>query len=519
MRSPAFSSWFSCGLGLAGLFFALPTQAQDDAAAASDAPPSDVRPIDVEAFLRGEGRGWTADEAAARAVQSAPSLDAQRAMLAQARAGAARALQAFVPRVELNARYSHLSPISQPTLFGGGSSGISPTLEAHLRERIAAVEDPAARELFLVNLEAQLAQQRAFSSFMFPVILDQWSLGSSLTVPVTDVFLQIWPAYEAAVGVVEAQRLQVRARASEVAQQAREAFYAYARARGALAVARAAVETADMQERMVAAMVQAGTAAPVDLLRVQAQVASARVARGRAEAGVRIAETALRTILHLGDDEPIAIAEDLLGPLPEVGESREALLAIALRQRVEVRALRQLIAARSRQIDAAEGSRWPHLVLAGNLTYANPNPRIFPQRQEFRETWDVSMILSWSPNDFFQGERQADEARALRAQAEADLRSLEDGVRMQVTQAYENLRAALAAVEAARAGVRAAEETLRVRTAQYRAGATVITELVLAVNERARAQLDLVGTAIDARIAHTQLRRAIGADGPYEGIE
>jgi outer membrane protein TolC len=158
-------------------------------------------------------------------------------------------------------------------------------------------------------------------------------------------------------------------------------------------------------------------------------------------------------------------------------------------------------------------------VLVGNLTYANPNPRIFPQRQEFRETWDVSMILSWSPNDFFQGERQADEARALRAQAEADLRSLEDGVRMQVTQAYENLRAALAAVEAARAGLRAAEETLRVRTAQYRAGATVITELVLAVNERARAQLELVGTAIDARIAHAQLRRAIGADGPYEGIE
>ena len=54
------------------------------------------------------------------------------------------------------------------------------------------------------------------------------------------------------------------------------------------------------------------------------------------------------------------------------------------------------------------------------------------------------------------------------------------------------------------------------RQEQYRAGATVVTELVLAVNERARAQLDLVSAALDARVAYSQLLRATGADENYQ---
>jgi outer membrane protein TolC len=57
---------------------------------------------------------------------------------------------------------------------------------------------------------------------------------------------------------------------------------------------------------------------------------------------------------------------------------------------------------------------------------------------------------------------------------------------------------------------------VRVCTEQYRAGAVLITELMAANADLARAQLDLVSAAIDARIAHSQLVRAIGADGPYD---
>ncbi|AKF07114.1 outer membrane efflux protein [Sandaracinus amylolyticus] len=471
--------------------------------------PAEAEIIDVEAFLRGEGRGITAEDAARRAVETGPSIESVRAQLSAARAGADRAMIAFFPRLSVEGRYTRLSPISQPNLFGGENT--DELLDA--AEQLAmGVDDPEARLLW----QGQIMAQREQASFTFPVLLDNWSFGGSLTVPVTDIFLQIWPSYEAAQGAVRAQRHQVYAQSSEVAQNARETFYAFARARGGLAVARAAVAAAELQAQLIEAMVRAGTSAQVDFVRVQAQVATARVAALRAEAAVLTSATALRTVMHVDPDEELAIAEDLLAPLPPVTGEREALVAAAYDQRSEVRALRELAGARGRQVDAAEGSRWPHLVLAGNLTTANPNQRIFPLTQEFQTTWDVSVVVSWSPNDFFVGEVAASEARAARSQVEADLRTLEDGIRIQVTQAYESLRAARAAIEAARAGVEAADETLRVRQEQYRAGATVVTELVLAVNERARAQLDLVSAALDARVAYSQLLRATGADENYQ---
>lgn len=484
------------------------TTPQGEAAAAVALPEPEV--IDIEAILRGEGDGITAEDAARAAVTTAPSIDAARAQVAAAQAGADRAFAAFVPRLELTGRYTRLSPVTPPSLFQ-----VDPALLDQARAAAMMVSDPYARALFVAQVDADAAQ----ASYTFPVILDQITFGAQLTVPVTDLFLQIWPAYEAADHATHAQRYQVRAQASEIAQQAREAFYAYARARGAYAVAQQATEAVLLQEELVTAMVRAGTTAQVDLMRVQAQVAGARVATLRAEAGVRISETAVRVLMHTEDGAPIAIGEDLLGPLPTVTEPRDALVATGIESRAEMLALRRVVQARTRQIDAAEGSRWPHLALAANLLIANPNQRIFPQSAVFDTTWDVSVVASWSPNDTYTGERLADEARAARAQVEADLAALEDGIRLQVTQAYESYRAAVAAIEAARAGVQAADETLRVRTEQYRAGATVITEVVLAVNDRARAQLELIGAAVEARVAYSQLQRAIGADGPYEGID
>src|SRR5690606_23461939 len=126
------------------------------------------------------------------------------------------------------------------------------------------------------------------------------------------------------------------------------------------------------------------------------------------------------------------------------------------------------------------------------LDLSNPQPRVFPQTQEFRESWDVSAVLSWSPHDLLDGEAQAGEARALRDQAQADLRALEDGIRLQVTEAATSYVASREALAAAQVGVEAAEESYRVQLERYRAGAATLTDLSDAAGEQARAQLELV---------------------------
>lgn len=492
---------------------AAPAAAQTEGTSALVAPraTTEVEILDLATWLRGDGSGFTAEDVARRALESAPSMDAARAATRSARAAAARAYLGFFPRFEITARYTRLSPVTN----GGLGSSVTPDQEALLRALVAGVDDPEAQALFNVNLESQLA----LANFSFPVVLDQFSIGGTLTYPISDVFFAVLPGYEAAERAVDASEDQLDARAAEIAQQAREAFYNWARARAALAVATSTIATIEAQERVVAATVTAGTVARVDLLRIQAQLASARVAATRAEGAVATAEEAIRTLIHEHDAPMTGVGEDLLAPLPELEEARESLIDRALSGRPEARALEHVIASRTRAIEAAEGGRYPHLAVSGALSFDNPSQRVFPQTQRFIDTWSVSVVLSWSPNDFFTAEFTAEEHRAGRESSEADLAALEDGVRMQVIQAYESYRAASAALDAAHFAIEASEESVRVRTEQYRAGTGIITELMSATADLARAQLDLVTAAIDARIALSQLRRATGDDRSWEMLD
>ncbi|MFK7991207.1 MAG: TolC family protein [Sandaracinaceae bacterium] len=474
-------------------------------AAPTPAPSPAAEPdrVNLEAVLRGEGRGLTAEEAAQRAVETAPSLDRARAAVQQASAGADQALYGFIPQLTLGFRYTRLSEIDQATLDFGGPS-IDPDLIPAI---VGPVEDPAARELWRNLLNSQAAS----SDFQFPVLLNSFNITASVVYPLSDVFFQVLPSYEAAQTNVEAMRHREDVARADIGLQAREAFYNYARARGALAVAQSTVQQARTRHEQVQAFVTAGTAAPVDELRLRAQLAAAEVAVARSNAGIQIAATAIRTLLHLDASQAIAVNEDVLADLPPLSDTPENLVAEALTERHDVRAVRRLIRATGQRVEAAEGSRYPSVALQANLQVANPNQRIFPQTEEFRESWDVSAVVQWSPHDLLNGEAQASQARSQQDQARADLRSLEDAVRLQVTEAAMTYEAARLGLEAARLGVEASEESYRVQMERYRAGASTVSDVIDASAEQLRAQLDLVNNAIDARVAWARLQRRMGA--------
>ena len=428
---------------------------------------------------------------------TAPSLDSSRAAVRAAAAGADRAWLGVLPRLELSARYTRLSDVENPSLGGDfDRSALDPV--------IAGVDDPEARALFEGLFES-------FGSFDFPVILDQYSLRASLTYPVSDVFLTILPAYRASSSFADAQRLRTEAEQQTVELRAREAFYLYARARGALLVAEATVQQIDAHRRNVEALVNAGVAAPVDLMRVDAQLASARVGVARARGGVTVAAQALRNLMHVEGEEPlIPVGENLLSVPPPVEAPRAQLVARAIENRAEMRALRLVITGRESAVTARRGEQWPHLALQANYEYANPNNRIIPQQEEWNGTWDVSVLLTWSPNDFFAGDAAVDQAQAELAQSRADLDALGDAVELEVIRAHDGYETARAALEAAQAGIAAAEESYRVRGEQIRAGTAVTSDLIDAETELTRARLQLLDALIDVHLARARLERAIG---------
>src|SRR5262249_44910334 len=129
-------------------------------------------------------------------------------------------------------------------------------------------------------------------------IPDQILLQARLNYPVSDVFLASLPRYEAQKKLSELETVRAKSINETVALQAKEAYYAYVRARAAKLIADSALAQTEAQRRDVEALVRGGALARVELMRAEAQVAAARVAVARSEGNVGIAGTALRSLLH-----------------------------------------------------------------------------------------------------------------------------------------------------------------------------------------------------------------------------
>lgn len=439
--------------------------------AAPAAAPAAAQPaaegFDLATALRGTGSALTADEVAKRAARTAPSVARAEAVARRAAVAAEQANVAVYPRLELEARYAYLSEVELPAAFAG-LEGLAPQQHTGLFE-------------------------------------------ARLTYPVSALFFSIIPRHKAAMKTAEAQRLQSRVEAQAVALRTREAYYNYARARAALMVARSAQAQAEAHRRDVDALVSAGSLAKVELMRAEAQVAAAKVAVARTEGSVAIARNAVYTLAHLESTEDFTIDEDLEQELPALTDTTDSLLAKALSNRSELKQLRISLQALEHGVDAAQGQQLPQLIVGGQADYARPNQRYFGNTDEWNPSWSLFAAVTWSPNDWAEYGKAADQTRADLAQTLADLEALEDALRIEVTQAYEDYNAARAALESSRAGIAAAEESYRVRREQFRAGAAVATDVIDAEAELRQARLDLVNAIIDMRIAKSRLDRAVEA--------
>jgi outer membrane protein TolC len=343
----------------------------------------------------------------------------------------------------------------------------------------------------------------------FPSLTQQLASDATLVYSFTDSLAEALPAYRAAKKNEVAAGHQIEAERNNVAFAARQAYYEFARAEAGLGVANFALEAAESQRKETESLVQAGSAARVDLLRVEAQQEAARVAVERAKLGLQVTTRALQALMHT--EELPTLGEDLSGPVADMpAQTEEALKERAFRDRPDLLALRTYIVASKHQLRSAIGGRMPDLLIRGSAQYSNPNLRVIPQQDGFEATWEAGAVIRWSPNETVRAQGRAKQLQAELERAHADVISLQDLIRVEVAEGYHGMLAARSAMASARLGLSAAREGYRVTREQLQAGVVNTTTLLQAQAELIRAQVDVVDSAIGLRVASAQLRRAIG---------
>ena len=335
--------------------------------------------------------------------------------------------------------------------------------------------------------------------------LDDWNGGLVSRVTLLD-FGQRRAGLDAARARLGSARADAAAAGADLRFEVRNAFYALAAAQDLARVAERNLGRARNHLALAQARRDAGAVPQADVLRAQAEAASAELQLIGARSRVRTSTGALNTAMGRSAETPLSIAV----PAADAGPPDAAAIADALREatarRPELRSEQQRVDAARAGVAGARAARAPRVSADGS--YGWNDTALLPQTRE----WQVGVSVDLPVFDGGSRAHQLARSRAelAREQAAYDQRALQ--VRQEVWAAASELDRAWASIAANESTVRASEESLRVVRERYRTGGALITDLLDTQTALASAEASLAESRWSYLAARAAYARATGAE-------
>ncbi|MEW6510192.1 MAG: TolC family protein [Bacteroidota bacterium] len=421
------------------------------------------------AALAQEQRTLTVDEAVLLGLQNNRPLHIAEAKAAAADAKSGEVNAARLPSVKLQAGYTRLSDVEP-----------------------FAVKLPSSPTPVVIS----------------PTVLDQYTSRVSLQQPLFTGF-RLENSAAAADYSAQASHFDVKREMVDVAYNVKAAYWTVYKAMEVKRVVDENVGQIEAHLADVENMMAQGLVTRNEVLKVEVQLSSAQLARIEAANNVKNATMALNNLIGLPLETGIQIASTpgaQGGPTPVP----DTLARRALVTRADVRAAELKADAAEATVAAANGGWWPQINLYGNFSYSRPNPRIMPTKDEFKDTWDVGVSLSWDLWNWGSTKHQSDQAEAARAQSRYALEQLKDNVSLEVSQSSLALAQSKEKIGVAAGGVEQAEENFRLTKHKFAGGTATNADLLDSEIALLQAKLNYTLSVVDNELAAARLSRALG---------
>ena len=307
---------------------------------------------------------------------------------------------------------------------------------------------------------------------------------------------------QAEAGLAGARAGERQSRGSVIAQVAK-AYYDLAAAMESKDVADRAVAVAASHLRQAGQLFSAGMIPRADILRAQTELANERVNQITAQNTVNLSEVALDNVLNVPLTTVYRPTDPLGAPAPSF--NLEDMLASARAQRGDLAAARAAVDAAAIAVGAARSGRLPQIKTT--VSDGNTQPAV---TGGYHNQFSIALNAVWTlfDNGYTTG-RVAEAEDAVR-QARIGVQQLENGIELQVRQAYLNVNEASARVGAARHLVTLSAENLRLAQIRYRGGVGTALELQDAELRDVSARQELTAAQAALRQGVVQLRFAAG---------
>ncbi|MBI5511922.1 MAG: TolC family protein [Deltaproteobacteria bacterium] len=391
---------------------------------------------------------------------------------------------------------------------------------AHAATVAAEARLDAARAPLLPQLQAAAGYQRGNASFAartgtaaFGAALpstgggshDYFSLGLSGSLLVYD-FGQAWGRSRAAAEGAAAQQQAEHTTWHGLLLAVRTAYFDAGAARAMVAVAREALANQERHLVQIQGFVEIGTRPAIDLAQVRTDRANARLQLITAENSYATSRAVLNQAM--GRDGPVSfeVGDWTFAPVPGEDDELGVLVARALENRPEFRALTAELRAREALLAAARGGYFPSLSLGSSITDAGSELRALSY------AWSAGATLTWPLFEGGKTRAAAAEAAADLAAASAAIDSLRQQVMVDVDQARLGVRAAKESRLAADEAAENARLRLRLAEGRYETGVGNVIELGDAQLALTNAAAQQVRADYSLATTRAQLHKALGYD-------
>jgi outer membrane protein TolC len=326
-------------------------------------------------------------------------------------------------------------------------------------------------------------------------------LGPEFSAPLFD--LALWERWRASKEDVRASQAEQTTAREQNVQLVVSQYLGSLRASADVTAAKSRLDLAKALLELATDQQKNGVGTRIDTLRANVQYQNERQRSSDAESHLKISLYGLSRLLNVDPQQAIELTDaPSFFETPAV-DSDESIVR-AYSQRPELRAILAQVKQAEHQKRAASAERMPRLSVNGDWTLQGMTPSTMTPAYQMGASMQVPL---------FTGGR----IRAETATADLEIKKLEQterDLRNQIAQevktALAQLEAARAAVEAANIGVSEAKEEVTQAEDRFRAGVTNNIEITTAQDELARANDNQIAALYNYNQARADLARATG---------
>jgi outer membrane protein TolC len=305
--------------------------------------------------------------------------------------------------------------------------------------------------------------------------------------------------YNARVGVAESD---YRKGLVDVALAVNRAYLDVLHAENGIKLAQDGLDAALRYRALVQKQVSAGLGRPVDAQLVEAQVAEAQEGLSQALSALALARMAFNRAIGAPLEAPVTLVP--VSRLPNVPESPDSAVVVALHNRPELTGLEQNLRVANAGISLAHTQSQPALDVRAEYSEQTPSALI-------HEHYYAALLeVRWSILDAGKSVLDEREARANHLRVEADLQSTREAIRLDVMQAWQRMREAQGRIGLSQKQIDGLKAALAVAERAYEVGRGTLTDVHDSQRELRAAQMRELQAEYDLHSANTEFIYAQG---------